>query len=81
MREQIERRLQELRQEYEAGTKLLGDLDSRRANIQATLTRISGAIQVLEEELAKADQLGNGGIKVGAGDALLGHPDQPPASA
>jgi predicted nucleic acid-binding Zn-ribbon protein len=81
MREQIERRLQELHQEYDAGTKLLSDLESRRANIQATLTRISGAIQVLEEELAKADQLGNGGIKVGAGDALLGHPDQPPASA
>ena len=81
MREQIERRLQELRQEYDAGTRLLSDLDSRRANIQATLTRISGAIQVLEEELAKADQLGNGGIRGGAGDALIGRPDDPPASA
>lgn len=81
MRDQIERRLQELRHEYEAGTKLLSELESRRANIQATLTRISGAIQVLEEELSKADQLGNGGIKLEAGEALLGHSDKPPASA
>ena len=28
MREQIERRLQELRQEYDAGTKLLSDLEA-----------------------------------------------------
>jgi hypothetical protein len=81
MREQIERRLQELRQEYDAGTRLLSELESRRANIQATLARISGAIQVLDEELSKADQLGNGGIKGGAGDTLLGRPDEPPASA
>jgi chromosome segregation ATPase len=81
MREQIERRLQELREEYDAGTRLLSDLESRRASIQATLTRISGAIQVLEEELSKADQLGNGGIKLGAGDELIDHPDKPPASA
>ena len=79
MREQIERRLEELRREYDAGTKLLSDLETRRATIQATLTRISGAIQVLEEELSKADQLGNGGIKLG--DALLGDAGKPPASA
>jgi hypothetical protein len=79
MREQIERRLEELRREYDAGTKLQSDLETRRASIQATLTRISGAIQVLEEELAKADQLGNGGIK--AEDALLGDGDKPPTPA
>jgi chromosome segregation ATPase len=79
MREQIERRLEELRREYDAGTKLLNDLETRRATIQATLTRISGAIQVLEEELSKAEQLGNGGIKVR--DALLGDADKPSAPA
>ena len=42
------------------------------------MTRISGAIQVLEEELAKADQLGNGGIKVGAGDGVA-WPSRPAA--
>jgi chromosome segregation ATPase len=79
MREQIERRLEELRREYDAGTKLLNDLETRRAAIQATLTRISGAIQVLEEELSKAEQLGNGGIKLR--DALLDDADKPPAPA
>jgi hypothetical protein len=34
---------------------------------------------VLEEELSKADQLGNGGIKVR--DALLGDADKPLAPA
>jgi prefoldin subunit 5 len=81
MRAQIERRLEELRNEYEAGTKLLSELEAKQANIHATLTRISGAIQVLEEELAKADRLGNGGIKVGAVDGLLGDSDESPASA
>jgi hypothetical protein len=81
MRAQIERRLEELRHEYEAGTKLLSELEAKQANIHATLTRISGAIQVLEEELAKADQLGNGGIKVGAVDGPLGDSEKSPASA
>jgi hypothetical protein len=81
MRAQIERRLEELRHEYDAGTKLLSELEAKQANIHATLTRISGAIQVLEEELAKADQLGNGGIKVKAVDGSLGDSDKSPASA
>jgi chromosome segregation ATPase len=66
MREQIERRLEELRQEYEAGTRLLSELETKQANVRATLTRISGAIQVLEEELTKADQLGHRSVKAAA---------------
>jgi chromosome segregation ATPase len=80
MREQIERRLEELRHEYEAGTKLLSELETKQASIRATLTRISGAIQVLEEELAKAGQLGNGGIKAGSGDGSLGDSEPLPPS-
>jgi chromosome segregation ATPase len=57
MREQLENRLEELRAELEAGQKMLNDLDTKRENLRQTLLRISGAIQVLEEELAKsADQ-------------------------
>jgi hypothetical protein len=56
MRERLEQRVKELRLEYEAGQKVLAELQERQANIQNTLLRISGAIQVLEEELAKADQ-------------------------
>jgi chromosome segregation ATPase len=80
MREQIERRLEELRHEYEAGTKLLSELETKQAGIRATLTRISGAIQVLEEELAKAGQLGNGGIKAESRDRPLDDSEALPPS-
>ena len=78
MREQIERRLDELRREYEAGAKLLAELETKQANVRATLTRISGAIQVLEEELAKADKLGDRGNQAGA--VPLGDADAMPPS-
>jgi hypothetical protein len=52
MREQIERRLDELKLEFEAGQKLLADLEQKKANLEQTLLRISGAIQVLDEVLA-----------------------------
>jgi chromosome segregation ATPase len=58
MREQLEQRLKELRAEYESGQKMLADLESREANMRTVLQRISGAIQVLEEELAKAGNPG-----------------------
>ena len=51
MREEIEQRLKSLATEYKAGHEMLAELDGRRANLQATLTRISGAIQVLQELL------------------------------
>lgn len=51
MREVIEHRLQLLATEYNAGHEMLAELDGRRANLQATLARISGAIQVLQELL------------------------------
>ena len=53
MKEQLEKRLKELKTEFESGQKLLADLESRAANLRNMLIRISGAIQVLEEELAK----------------------------
>lgn len=34
---------------------MLSDLDARQAELQKNMLRISGAIQVLEEELAKCD--------------------------
>lgn len=55
MKEQLEQRLQQLKTEYESGQQVIADLDKRRAEVQPTLLRIQGAIQVLEEELAKAD--------------------------
>ena len=56
MREQLEQRLQELQAEFESGQKMLADLETRQASLRESLLRISGAIQVLEEELAKMSQ-------------------------
>lgn len=54
MKEQLEKRLSELKAEFESGQKTLAELEARAENIRTVLHRISGAIQVLEEELAKA---------------------------
>lgn len=51
MKEQIEARLNDLKSEFESGQKVLTELETRHANLNNTLLRISGAIQVLEEEL------------------------------
>ncbi len=53
MREQLERRLQELKQEYESGQKVLAELEKQQASLRDTMLRISGAVQVLEEELRR----------------------------
>lgn len=52
MRDQLEQRLQSLKTEYEAGQKMLAELEAKQTNLRNTLLRISGAIQVLEEILA-----------------------------
>lgn len=51
MRSKLEQRLEILRKEYAQGENLLADLQTQQAKLQETLLRISGAIQVLEEEL------------------------------
>ena len=51
MREQIKNRIESLRAEYRSGQEMLADLEGRQAGLKVTLTRISGAIQVLEELL------------------------------
>ncbi len=53
MKEQLQRRLQELKAEYETGQKMLSDMEAKEADLRQTLLRISGAITVLEEELEK----------------------------
>jgi prefoldin subunit 5 len=49
--QRLEQRLKALRQELETGQKMLADLEARRLELQQTILRISGAIQVLEELL------------------------------
>jgi len=55
MKPQLEKRLAELKSEFESGQKMLADLNVKRNELEATLLRISGAIQVLEEMLSKQD--------------------------
>lgn len=49
MKEQLEKRIKELKGELEAGQKMLEELDVRRTGLGQTILRISGAIQALEE--------------------------------
>ncbi|AOY81338.1 hypothetical protein BJP36_16925 [Moorena producens JHB] len=51
MKEKLEQRLQSLKAEFDAGQKLLAEYETKQMNLRETLMRISGAIQVIEEEL------------------------------
>ena len=64
MKEQLEQRLTELRKEHESGQKILKDmelkiaeLENRKAGLNETLLRISGAIDLLEEILGESTDL------------------------
>ncbi len=59
MQEQLERRLAELKTEFESGQTRLRELETEQAYIRETLLRISGAIQVLEEALGQEGGEGN----------------------
>jgi uncharacterized coiled-coil protein SlyX len=54
MRERLEQRLQELRSEYKKGEQTLAELEQQATATRQALLRISGAIQVLEEELGES---------------------------
>lgn len=56
MKEQIKERIEQLKAEYESGQKMLADLETQESNLRTTMLRISGAIQVLEELLSKAEE-------------------------
>jgi len=58
MRRKLEQRLEQLKAEFEAGQKMLAELETKQANVRETMLRISGAIQVLEEELANDNSPG-----------------------
>ena len=60
MKAKLEQRLVELRAEYESGQKILQDieiklveLENRKKNLNDTLLRISGAVELLEEVLGE----------------------------
>lgn len=55
MKEKLEKRLTELKAEFEQGEKMLSDLDAKREQVSQTMLRISGAIQVIEEMLKEEE--------------------------
>ncbi|MDC8447986.1 MAG: hypothetical protein LV473_06490 [Nitrospira sp.] len=56
MREQLERRLETLKKEFATGRARATELEQQQTTLHQTLLRISGAIQVLEEELKAESQ-------------------------
>lgn len=56
MHQQLTARLESLKKEFELGQKKLQELDTEANNVRSTLLRISGAVQVLEEELSKHEE-------------------------
>lgn len=61
----LRQRLDALRMEQEKGRKALEDVETEAANVRATLLRISGAIQVLQEMLEPAGPPTAGGADQG----------------
>lgn len=51
MQQQIQSRIEVLKNEFETGQAKLRELEMQQSRIRETLLRISGAIQVLEEML------------------------------
>jgi len=51
MKEKIEKRLQELQDEFALGQKMLAEAEAKETNLKTTLLRISGAVQELSDML------------------------------
>jgi hypothetical protein len=56
VQDQITARLEELKRDLSIGEAQLLELERQQAILRETLLRISGAIQVLEEELGRAGE-------------------------
>jgi predicted nuclease with TOPRIM domain len=60
MQQQLKNRLEALKKEFETGQKKLHELENETTALRHMLLRISGAAQVLEEELEKNTAPQNG---------------------
>lgn len=61
---QFEQRLKDLNSENASGSQMLAELEIKQYILRDTLLWISGAIQVIEEELAKAQPAETGAAAV-----------------
>jgi len=69
MHDQLERRLAQLKSEFETGQARLRNLSQQQAHLQETLLRISGAIQVLEELMDEATSGDDGRVSTSEAEA------------
>ncbi len=53
MKAQLEERLIKLKNEHAKGLKLLINIEEKETELKRNMLRISGAVQILEEELGK----------------------------
>ncbi len=53
MEEQLLDRLEQLKEDFATGQRMLVDYQHQELKLRETLLRISGAIQLIEEELGK----------------------------
>ena len=56
MKGQLQKRLVQLKADFDVGQKTLAEKKQEVGNLEATLIRIQGAVMVLEEELKKAEE-------------------------
>ena len=59
MKQQLEQRLQTLKDEFSSGQKVMAELENKQTDLHHTLLRIGGAIQVLEELLQESAEQGD----------------------
>jgi len=80
-REQIQVRLEELKEELETGQAELQKVDMQRTYLHETVLRISGAVQVLEELLREGQSAGQ--TRAAAASAEMGQrlADRNPSSS
>lgn len=71
MRKQLQQRLEELHKELQTGQATLDDLEAKANHVRTMMFRLSGAIQVLEEELEKAGPEDSGGARATLDDGPL----------
>ncbi|MGW3649415.1 hypothetical protein [Streptomyces sp. NPDC000878] len=75
MRAEMEKRVSELETEYREGQRMLADLEARQADLQQTMLRISGALQVLNELLAAENASETGDAEQALSTAASQHAD------
>lgn len=68
MQEQLKKRLEELKKEYETGQARLRELEAETSHVGETMLRISGAIQVIHEMLNDSNEQEKGESAASGGE-------------